>query len=60
VGNFNWSEKSLTIDLSRAKIKACPEYDPDSQINRAYEIQLYDYYGRPAYWAASEELAAKK
>jgi hypothetical protein len=27
------------------------EFDPAVPVNRAYELRLYDYYGRPKYWA---------
>jgi hypothetical protein len=38
------------VDLSREKIKNCPVYDPSKDIDREYEEQLYEYYGRPKYW----------
>jgi hypothetical protein len=27
-----------------------PEFDPSAPVNRAYELRLYDCYGRPKYW----------
>lgn len=50
VDEIDWSAKTMSIDLSREMIKSCPRYDPSTPINRQYEEQLYDFYGRPAYW----------
>jgi len=45
-----WADRVVTTDLSRAAIKESPEYRPSEPVNREYEMRLYDYYGRPAYW----------
>jgi hypothetical protein len=50
VEEINWVERKIQIDLSRNTIKNSPEFDPRTPINREYENQLYDYYGRPYYW----------
>jgi hypothetical protein len=50
--SISWEDKKVYLDRSRAEIKASPEWDPNACINRKYEANLYDYYGRPAYWAA--------
>lgn len=60
VDQFNWIESTVSINLSREKIMNAPEYDPAALINRGFETQLYDYYGRPAYWSATEELSTRK
>lgn len=48
--DVRWSEKKVAGDLSQKEVKGAPEYDPSKPINRAYELQYYDYYGRPAYF----------
>lgn len=48
---INWDESSVVLDLTREEVKASPEYDPHQLVNRETETRLYDYYGRPAYWA---------
>jgi hypothetical protein len=48
--NVNWSKQEVSINMTRESIKKSPEFDPSAPINRAYELQLYDYYGRPTYW----------
>jgi hypothetical protein len=47
----NWVERKVHVDLVRETIKNSPEFDPLMPINREYEVQLYDFYGRPYYWA---------
>jgi hypothetical protein len=53
IENVSCSNSSVSIDLERRKIKNSPEYDPNEPVNREYEEVLYDYYGRPKYWAES-------
>jgi hypothetical protein len=50
VGNLDWASGTVDVDLSVEQIKQSPEFDPRAPINREYEIQLFDYYGRPKYW----------
>jgi uncharacterized protein YrrD len=46
----SWVERKVHVDLNRETIKNSPEFDPSMPVNREYEVQLYDYYGRPRYW----------
>ncbi len=50
----SWEESKVFVDLSRQAIKMCPAWDPAAPINREYEVNLYDYYGRPAYWVGDD------
>lgn len=50
IDQVNHFEKTVMINLTRDAIKASPEWHPDLPVNREYEMRLYDYYGRPAYW----------
>jgi hypothetical protein len=45
-----WAERSIRTDLTAEQIENSPEYNPGAPINREYEQQLYDFYGRPVYW----------
>jgi 3D (Asp-Asp-Asp) domain-containing protein len=47
---FNWQQREIRVDLTREQVKNSPTYDPAAPVNRAYEVKLYDYYGRPSYW----------
>ena len=46
----SWLKRKVYVDLSKESIKNSPEFDPSMPVNRQYEVQLYDYYGRPYYW----------
>ena len=50
IRNIDWAESRVDVDVSKEKIEGCPVFYPSTPVNREYEIQLYDYYGRPAYW----------
>ncbi len=45
-----WNDEKVVVDLTKDQIKNSPEFDPSTPINREYEAQLYDFYGRPRYW----------
>ena len=50
IGSVDWLENKVKVDLTVEQIKQAPEYDPAAPVNRAYEVKLYDFYGRPKYW----------
>ena len=50
VESFDWTENMASVSLTRQQIKESPRFDPREPINREYEGQLYDFYGRPVYW----------
>lgn len=50
IDSIDWSERKVYVGLTREQIKDCPEFDPAMPINREYEENLYDFYGRPKYW----------
>ena len=47
VHSVSWEESSAFVSVDRQAVKDSPEFDPTNPINREYEDQLYDYYGRP-------------
>jgi len=51
IEKISWSDSKVWIDLLRDQIKDSPKYDPLEAVNQEYETRLYDYYGRPKYWA---------
>ncbi len=51
LSEIDWAGKKVQAILTSTEIKESPEYDPSQPVNREYEIQLYDYYGRPVYWS---------
>jgi len=50
VRDIDWEKREVWVDVSRQTIEDSPPYDPSAPVNREYEAQMYDYYGRPKYW----------
>ncbi len=50
VGEIDWASGTVEADMTIDQVKSSPEFNPKAPINREYEIQLFDYYGRPKYW----------
>ncbi len=48
--SISWADRVVRLDLSRKAIKDSPEWNPNAGVNRQYEVELFDYYGRPVYW----------
>jgi hypothetical protein len=46
----NWTRAQVRVDVDKEQIKSAPAYDPRKSINREYEKQLFEFYGRPVYW----------
>lgn len=55
IQDVNWSRSHVSIDLSRKVLKDAPPYDAKSAVGRRQEIDLFEYYGRPGYWAHDVE-----
>jgi sporulation protein YlmC with PRC-barrel domain len=51
IQGVSWSERTVSIDLTREAIKNSPPYDSASTLHRHQEASLYDHYHRDAYWA---------
>lgn len=52
-----WPERNVYVDLSQETIKDSPEFDPTAPVNQAYEVRLYDYYGRPKHWTRVQQAS---
>jgi hypothetical protein len=50
VHEISWEERQVWVDVTRETVRNSPHYDPSEPVNREYEIEMYDYYGRPKYW----------
>jgi hypothetical protein len=53
---ISWEEGKVYLTMSRQEIKDSPEWNAKAPVNRVYEARLYDYYGRPVYWAEDIQL----
>lgn len=45
-------QAAVATNLARRKIETGPPFDPSHPVSRKYEEKLYDYFGRPKYWAS--------
>jgi uncharacterized protein YrrD len=50
IDHIEWSESKVYTTLTRDGVKASPEYDEATTIDRDYEKRLHDAYGRDGYW----------
>ena len=50
IARIDWNEAKVHVELTREQIKNSPAFDPAGSVQRDYETQLFDYYGRPRYW----------
>lgn len=46
---ISWSDRDVTLDVTRDKIKGSPAWDPAAMIDRTYEERLHGHYGWPGY-----------
>lgn len=51
VDKVDWAQKQVAVSLEKMIVRLAPAFDPATPVNREYEVRLYDYYGRPKYWA---------
>jgi len=59
IDEISWADRSVTVDLDCASIKASPPYESSQQLNRERESNLYEHYGREGYWQV-ETLVARQ
>jgi len=52
-GEIDWAGKTIPCDLPPEKVKTAPGFTPEVPINRNYEQQLHDFYGKDSYWSIS-------
>ena len=50
IDRIDWAEKTVYTKLTRAQVKASPEYDESATLHRADEERLHDAYGLGGYW----------
>ncbi len=53
INAIEWETRQLKTNLTVAAVRACPDYDRDSEISRQYEAFLHSYYGWCPYWQAN-------
>ncbi|MGE5681497.1 MAG: PRC-barrel domain-containing protein [Bacillota bacterium] len=50
IKSIDWKGSKMYVDLSKEELKESPEYDPTRVINREFEKNLHNHYGKPNYW----------
>jgi hypothetical protein len=50
ISEISWADHCVSVNLTQDEIEKSPVFDPSETVNRDYEENLYDYYGRPKYW----------
>ena len=50
VQKIEWTDRSVTVNVTRDQVKDSPEYDPHEPVSHEYESTLHNYYMFPGYW----------
>ena len=56
IGGVRWTDRSVTVDLSREAVKTSPPYDSSADLDRQREAGLYTHYERLPYWKTRSTL----
>ncbi len=59
ISGVNWSDKTVSVDLNRDAVKSSPLYDSKALLDREWEHNLHEHYGRTGYWSGAEAPQAK-
>lgn len=51
ITDVDWHDRTVSVDLLKSEIEKAPRYRPDMPVNREYEGEVYDFYGRQCYWS---------
>jgi hypothetical protein len=49
VTEIRWADRRIVVDITREKIKCCPEWDPTIAMDRAYTNRVDTHYGWHTY-----------
>ena len=50
IEKVNWDKSLVVVNITREQIKQAIAYDEEEPIDRNYEISLYKYFDKKAYW----------
>jgi len=56
IQGVSWSERTVSISLTREAVKNAPPYNSARTLDRHEETSLHSHYGRAGYWAREVEL----
>ena len=60
IKDISWMDGTVTLNLSRQKIKDAPPYDPTILIDRTHEESVHTHYGNVAYWVKEQSSDAPR
>lgn len=58
LGEPEWSDQRLPVNLTTEQIKNCPELDSHAPVTRRYEVWFHQHYGWPYYWNGGDLWAS--
>ena len=50
IKRMDWSDNSVTVNLTSKQVKEAPEYLSNKALTREHEVAVYEHYGLPGYW----------
>jgi hypothetical protein len=50
IDNVSWAESHISVNLTRAAVKASPPFDAAASLTREQEARIHAHYGRVGYW----------
>ena len=53
--SVSWEMQTVSVDLTREAVRNAPVWRPELRVDRAWETELYGYYGRPRYWERPDD-----
>ena len=53
IKDVRWADERVSVELSRASVKAAPPYDSTAELNRERESDLFLHYGQLGYWSSN-------
>jgi len=56
IQHVSWSERTVSINLTRQLVKDAPPYQSAVMLDRGEEIRLHKHYERAGYWADEVRL----
>ena len=51
ISGLEWSDKSVSVDMTLAQVRQAPAFDPDVAWSRELDSGLHQHYGRTGPWA---------
>jgi sporulation protein YlmC with PRC-barrel domain len=53
IGQSSWTDKILSVSLTREQVENSPAIDTDKPVSRQHEMEYLGYYGYPYYWGGA-------